>query len=75
MPIVSPGIGSGLDVNGIIQQLIAVERQPLAALDTREAGFQAKITAYGTLKGSVSSFHWTPQMGAQVVSVLSQLSR
>ena len=33
----SPGIGSGLDVNGIVSQLMKAESQPLAALDAKEA--------------------------------------
>ena len=55
MTISSPGIGSGLDVNGIISKLMAVESQPLTQLDTKEAGIQAKISALGSLKGSISS--------------------
>lgn len=51
----SPGIGSGLDINSLITKLMAVEQQPIKALDTKEADFQAKITAYGTLKGGMSS--------------------
>ncbi|MFN9000314.1 MAG: flagellar filament capping protein FliD, partial [Betaproteobacteria bacterium] len=55
MALSSPGIGSNMDVNGIVTQLMAVERKPLAALDKREAGFQAKLTAYGTLRGALSA--------------------
>jgi flagellar hook-associated protein 2 len=53
--ISSAGIGSGLDVNSIVTQLMAVEKQPLAALDTKEAGYQSKLTTFGTLKSSVAS--------------------
>ena len=53
--IAAPGLGSGLDVNGIISQLMAVESQPLAKLDQREAGYQAEISGYGTLKSALSS--------------------
>lgn len=56
MAISSAGVGSGLDINGIISQLMTVERQPLAALDRKEAKFQTKLSAYGTLKGAMSSF-------------------
>jgi len=52
----SPGIGSGLDVNGIISQLIAVEQRPLIKLDGKEASQQAQLSAYGSLKGVLSSF-------------------
>jgi flagellar hook-associated protein 2 len=53
--ITSSGVGSGLDVNSLVTQLMAVEKQPLTALDTKEASYQAKISAYGTLKSSVFS--------------------
>ncbi|MDT8363782.1 MAG: flagellar filament capping protein FliD [Nitrosomonas sp.] len=52
----SPGLGSGLDINGIIGQLMSIERRPLFLLDSREAGQQQKISAYGGLKGALSSF-------------------
>lgn len=56
MAIASPGVGSNLDVNGIVSKLMAVESQPLTVLQKREASFQAKLTAYGALKGALSSF-------------------
>ncbi|SFP91267.1 flagellar hook-associated protein 2 [Nitrosomonas cryotolerans] len=52
----SPGIGSGLDVNSIVSQLMTVERQPLAALNQKEAKQQAQLSAFGSLKGALSSF-------------------
>lgn len=56
MGISAPGMGSNLDVNAIVSQLMALERRPLALLDQREAGYQAKLSAYGVLKGALSSF-------------------
>lgn len=53
--ITSAGVGSGLDINGLITKLMAVEQQPLTALDTKEAGYQAKLSAYGSMKGAVSA--------------------
>ena len=52
----SPGIGSGLDVNGIVSKLMTAESQPLTALDAKEAKQQTRLTAFGTLKGALSSF-------------------
>ncbi len=52
----SPGIGSGLDVTGIVSQLMALERRPLSSLDTKEAKQQTQLTAFGSLKGALSSF-------------------
>ena len=50
------GVGSSLDVNGIVTQLMQVEQQPLTALATKEAKYQAQLSAYGSLKGSLSTF-------------------
>ena len=33
----SPGLGSGLDINGIVQKLMTVEQRPLVLLDRKEA--------------------------------------
>lgn len=56
MSIQSTGIGSGLDVNSLISGLIQVESQPLATLNVREASYQAKLSAYGTLNSGLASF-------------------
>lgn len=56
MGISSPGIGSNLDVNGIVSKLMAVEAQPLSTIAKKEASFQAKLSALGSLSGAVSSF-------------------
>ena len=55
--ISAAGIGSGLDVNGILEQIVAAERGPTEnRLNIKEATLQAELSAYGILKGSVSSF-------------------
>ena len=56
MALSSPGIGSGLDVNGLVSQLMALEQRPLSLLNTKEAKLQAQLSAYGSLKGALSSF-------------------
>ncbi|MBX9963005.1 MAG: flagellar filament capping protein FliD [Burkholderiales bacterium] len=56
MAISSPGIGSNINVDSIVKQLMTLERQPLTALDTKEVSFQAQLSAYGSLKGTLSSF-------------------
>lgn len=56
MSITASGAGSNLDVNGIVSQLMAVERRPLDLLARREADYQAKLSAFGTLKGALSAF-------------------
>lgn len=56
MGIQSTGIGSNLNVNDIITKLMQVESQPLTTLAKKEASYQAKLSAYGTLSSAVSSF-------------------
>lgn len=51
----SAGIGSGLDVNGIVSKLMQTEQQPLLALQKKEASYQAKLSAYGSLSSSLNS--------------------
>jgi flagellar hook-associated protein 2 len=46
---------SSLDVNSIVTQLMELEKRPLTVLDTKEASYQAKISAYGTVKSSLAS--------------------
>lgn len=55
MAISSLGVGSGLDLGGIIQRFMQVEQQPLIAMKRKEATFQGRISALGTLKGALSS--------------------
>lgn len=59
MALSAPGIGSNLDVSGIVSQLMAIERRPLTALDSKEATFQTQLSAYGSIKGALSSFQAT----------------
>jgi flagellar hook-associated protein 2 len=56
MAISAPGLGSGLDISGIVSQLMQVERLPLNRLINREATVQAQISAVGSLKSAVSEF-------------------
>ncbi len=53
--ISSLGVGSGLDLSGIVSSLMAVEARPLTALQTKEASYQSRISALGSLKSTLSS--------------------
>ncbi len=57
MAITAGGIGSGLDIRSLVDQLVAAEGQPATLrLDRKEADFQADLSAYGTLKSALSTF-------------------
>lgn len=70
MALTANGIGSGLDINGLVSQLMTVERQPLVGLATKEATFQAKLSAFGQLKSALS----TLQTAADALSEAEKFS-
>jgi flagellar hook-associated protein 2 len=53
--IVSSGIGSGLDIAGIVQSLVAAEGQPVESrISQQEARAQGKLSAFGSLKSALA---------------------
>jgi flagellar hook-associated protein 2 len=48
--ISSPGIGSGLDVNSIVTQLVSLERKPIEQLQVQANTIQAKLSSFGLLQ-------------------------
>jgi len=56
--ITSTGIGSGLDIAGLVQQLVAVEGDPAQIRIAREESrIEGKLSAFGSLKSSLSIFN------------------
>jgi len=53
--ISSPGIGSGIDVQSIVSQLVALEKAPLTQLETQANSIKTKISTYGTISSQVSA--------------------
>lgn len=57
MAISLSGIGSGLDIKGLVSQLVQAEGAAKNnALNRRESNYQTELSALGTLKSSLSSF-------------------
>ncbi len=55
--IASLGIGSGLDIRGLVQQLVEAEgAAPRARYDRREAEYQAQLSTLGTIKSAMADF-------------------
>ena len=50
----SPGIGSGLDVNGIVSQLVALERRPIENLQVKAVTLQTRLSGIGQLQGTLA---------------------
>ncbi len=58
--IVSSGVGSGLDIAGLVKQLVQAEGAPKTLrLNAEEARVQAKLSALGTLRSALASFRDT----------------
>lgn len=55
MAIQSTGIGSGLDVNSIITQLLAIESRPLTRLQQSANATQTQLSTYGALKSRIAA--------------------
>lgn len=53
--ISSAGIGSGLDVNSIVTQLLALERKPIDLLSATKTKLDAQLSSYGKLQASLSA--------------------
>jgi flagellar hook-associated protein 2 len=54
--LTAAGIGSGIDVDSVVTQLMALERRPLVALQQKKADIDARISAYGSLKSALATF-------------------
>lgn len=61
MAVSSLGVGSGLDLNGLLTSLMQAEQQPLVSLQKKEASYQARISALGSLKGALASLQTAAQ--------------
>jgi flagellar hook-associated protein 2 len=52
----APGVGSGLDVNTIVTQLVAAERAPAEQRISRtQSGIDTKLSALGVMRGMLSA--------------------
>jgi flagellar hook-associated protein 2 len=55
--VTASGVGSGLDINSIVSQLVQAERAPQETrLASKEALIQARLSAFGSLKSSLTTF-------------------
>lgn len=53
--IQSLGVGSGIDANSIVTQLMAVERRPLSQLQKNASSVQTQISVYGNVKSRLDT--------------------
>lgn len=55
MGLTAAGIGSGLDVESMISQLVALQKQPLKQLQTKASSIDTQISTMGSLKSLMST--------------------
>jgi flagellar hook-associated protein 2 len=55
--VITSGVGSGLDIQGLVSQLVAAEGAPQTLrLNRQEAALQGKLSALGTLRSALAEF-------------------
>ena len=59
MSISSLGIGSGIDLEGMVQMLMQVEARPLQMIANKNQSFQTKLSAYSMVQSAVANFQGT----------------
>ncbi|HEY9102734.1 flagellar filament capping protein FliD [Chitinimonas sp.] len=69
MAITSTGLGSGLDVEGLVSKLVAAERDPVTKqIQTKGSAITAKVSALGQVSGALAAF----QAAARSLETTSQ---
>jgi len=53
--ITSLGIGSGVDINGMVEQLVALERRPLEQMRAEATRLQTQVSSFGKLSSLFST--------------------
>ncbi|MFQ5633814.1 MAG: flagellar filament capping protein FliD [Gammaproteobacteria bacterium] len=72
MQLNAPGLGTGLDITGIVEQLVSAERAPSGnRLNLQESRANSELSAIGSLKSSLVTF----QDSLDVLSVLENFQK
>lgn len=66
----SLGVGTGVDLQTMLTKIMAAERAPITALDTKIATANTKISVYGTLKSKLDAL----QSAAETLQFPSRLA-
>ena len=76
MALTSSGIGSGLDIDSLVTQLVRAEGSaPSLRLNKREATYQSDLSAIGQLKSALSGFQSTLNSLKDAVGLLPHSAR
>lgn len=66
----SLGVGTGIDLQSMLTKIMAAERAPITALDTKISAANTKISVYGTLKSKLDAL----QSAAETLQFPSRLA-
>lgn len=70
--LTAPGLGTGLDIAGIVDQLVAAEKAPSGnRLNLQETRANAELSAIGSLKSALATF----QESLDVLSILDNFQK
>lgn len=64
--ITSLGVGSGLDAQGIVDKLVAVESRPITILQAEQDDLKTSLSSYGQMQSLLSTFQSKAQALASV---------
>lgn len=64
--ITSLGVGSGLDAQGIVDKLVAIEQRPITVLQTEQDNLKTSLSSYGQMQSLLSTFQTKAQALASV---------
>ncbi|ASL26457.1 flagellar filament capping protein FliD [Azotobacter chroococcum] len=73
--ISSLGVGSGLDLTGLLDQLESAERLKLAPITSQQSVIESRISAFGRLQGYLTSLQGTVEKLATASTYQGQTSR
>lgn len=71
MGISSTGVGSGLDVNGIVSKLLQADAVPQEAVKKQQAAVKSKISGYGQLNSALAAL----QTAAKNIATASKFNQ
>lgn len=52
---IGAGAGAGFDVNGVVTQLMAIERQPIAVMKSRQASVSKELAAFQSVRSKLDA--------------------
>ena len=65
------GLATGIDWESTIQQLLAIDRQPINLLENRQADLQSRLSRWSSIQGQLQSLQST----VQALDVLSEFAQ